>query len=116
MSSAFGGAVRANPVREIGWGEVQVADNGVAREWLGAVQAFESFHWHVRSIDGHSLSEVSDAFDWARGMKDQPQAILARTVKGKGVSYLEERQSSFHGKPLPPEEEAKALEEIGASA
>jgi GMP synthase-like glutamine amidotransferase len=46
MSRAFGGAVRANAVREIGWGEVQVADNGVAREWLGAVQAFESFHWH----------------------------------------------------------------------
>lgn len=46
MSRAFGGAVRANPYKEIGWGEVRVADNGVAREWLGEVQAFESFHWH----------------------------------------------------------------------
>ena len=46
MSKAFGGAVRANPVREIGWGEVRVADNAVAREWLGALQAFRSFHWH----------------------------------------------------------------------
>jgi transketolase len=76
----------------------------------------DAFHWQVRSIDGHSLSEVADAFEWARGVKDRPQAILARTVKGKGVSYLEERQSSFHGKPLPPEEEARALEEIGAGA
>lgn len=76
----------------------------------------EAFNWQVRSIDGHSLNEVADAFEWARGIKDRPQAILARTVKGKGVSYLEERQSSFHGKPLPPEEEAKALDEIGASA
>ena len=79
-------------------------------------EKLNAFHWQVRSIDGHSLSEVADAFEWARGVKDRPQAILARTIKGKGVSYLEERQSSFHGKPLPPEEEARALEEIGAGA
>ena len=46
MSKAFGGVVRANPYKEIGWGEVRVADNGVAREWLGDVQAFETFQWH----------------------------------------------------------------------
>jgi len=46
MSKALGGAVRANTVKEIGWGEVRVADNQVAREWLGEVQVFESFHWH----------------------------------------------------------------------
>ena len=46
MSRAFGGAVRANPVKEIGWGEVRVADNSLAREWLGDLQSFESFHWH----------------------------------------------------------------------
>ncbi len=38
--------MRANPVREIGWGEVRVADNGVAREWLGELQSFETFQWH----------------------------------------------------------------------
>jgi GMP synthase-like glutamine amidotransferase len=46
MSKAFGGAVHANPVKEIGWGEVRVADNALAREWLGDLQSFESFHWH----------------------------------------------------------------------
>jgi len=46
MSKAFGGSVRANAVREIGWGEVRAADNQVARDWLGDLQAFESFHWH----------------------------------------------------------------------
>jgi GMP synthase-like glutamine amidotransferase len=46
MSRAFGGTVRRNPVKEIGWGEVRVADNAVAREWLGDLQAFRSFHWH----------------------------------------------------------------------
>jgi GMP synthase-like glutamine amidotransferase len=46
MSKAFGGTVGANPYKEIGWGEVRVSDNGVAREWLGDVQAFETFQWH----------------------------------------------------------------------
>jgi GMP synthase-like glutamine amidotransferase len=46
MSKAFGGAVRRNAYKEIGWGEVRVADNGVAREWLGELQAFETFQWH----------------------------------------------------------------------
>jgi GMP synthase-like glutamine amidotransferase len=46
ISKALGGTVRANPVKEIGWGEVRVADNQVARAWLGELQAFESFHWH----------------------------------------------------------------------
>jgi len=46
MSKAFGGVVRATPYKEIGWGEVRVADNGVAREWLGELQGFETFQWH----------------------------------------------------------------------
>src|SRR3954462_5375501 len=46
IAKALGGTVRANPVKEIGWGEVRVTDNEVAREWLGDLQAFESFQWH----------------------------------------------------------------------
>ncbi|HWI37435.1 MAG TPA: type 1 glutamine amidotransferase [Burkholderiales bacterium] len=46
ISKALGGAVRANPVKEIGWGEVRVSDNEVARDWFGGLQAFESFQWH----------------------------------------------------------------------
>jgi GMP synthase-like glutamine amidotransferase len=46
MSRALGGAVRVNEVREIGWGQVRVADNGVAREWLGDLPAFDTFQWH----------------------------------------------------------------------
>jgi GMP synthase-like glutamine amidotransferase len=46
LSKALGGKVGAAPVKEIGWGEVRVADNQVAREWLGGVQSFLSFHWH----------------------------------------------------------------------
>jgi GMP synthase-like glutamine amidotransferase len=46
MAKAFGGAVRPNTCKEIGWGEVRVCDNGVAREWLGELQCFETFQWH----------------------------------------------------------------------
>ena len=46
MSKALGGSVRANPYKEIGWGEVRVCDNGVAREWLGDAAAFDTFQWH----------------------------------------------------------------------
>lgn len=47
MSKALGGVVGRNPVKEIGWGEVEVADNPVAREWFGPdLRSFESFHWH----------------------------------------------------------------------
>jgi GMP synthase-like glutamine amidotransferase len=46
IAKALGGTVRANPVKEIGWGEVRVAENEVAREWLGDLQDFLSFHWH----------------------------------------------------------------------
>jgi GMP synthase-like glutamine amidotransferase len=46
ISKALGGVVGKNPVKEIGWGEVSVADNPVAREWFGELSKFKSFHWH----------------------------------------------------------------------
>jgi GMP synthase-like glutamine amidotransferase len=46
ISRALGGTVSRNPLKEIGWGEVTVADNDTARAWLGAVQNFQAFHWH----------------------------------------------------------------------
>lgn len=73
------------------------------------------FGWAVRTIDGHSPQDVADAFDWARSVSGKPQAIIANTIKGKGVSLLEAGQDKWHGKPIPPEEEAKALQEIGAA-
>lgn len=46
MSKALGGKVSRNPVKEIGWGEVAVTDNDVARAWFGEVRGFDAFHWH----------------------------------------------------------------------
>jgi transketolase len=76
-------------------------------------EKLQAFGFDVTTIDGHSLDEVAEAFDWARERKEKPQAIVANTVKGKGVTLLEEAPWKWHGKPLPPEEEARALAEIG---
>lgn len=76
---------------------------------------FAAFGWEVTEIDGHSLTEVAGAFDWARSVKGSPQAIIANTIKGKGVALLEAKQGGWHGKPVPPDEEAAALAEIAAS-
>ncbi len=46
MSKALGGSVNANPVKEIGWGEVKVSENAEAKKWFGEAQQFLSFHWH----------------------------------------------------------------------
>ena len=75
----------------------------------------EAFGWNVKEIDGHSLDEVAAALTWAQESGGKPRAIIANTVKGKGVALLEAKQGGWHGKPVPPDEEAKALEEIGAS-
>jgi transketolase len=76
-------------------------------------EKLRDFKWEARVIDGHDLGEVAEAFDWAHGVSGRPQAIVARTVKGKGVSLLEAAPWKWHGKAIPKDEEAKALEEIG---
>ncbi|MGH2808217.1 MAG: transketolase, partial [Actinomycetota bacterium] len=79
-------------------------------------EKLRAFNWSVKTTDGHSFDEVTAAFEWARGVKGSPQAIIANTIKGKGVALLEAGQDKWHGKPIPADEEAKALQEIGAGA
>jgi transketolase len=74
---------------------------------------FESFGWDVAVVDGHDVSELRDAFARARGNGAKPFAIVARTLKGKGVSFLEDKDG-WHGKPVKKGEELqKALLELG---
>lgn len=73
---------------------------------------FESFGWHVISIDGHNFGQIIDALAQAREFKGKPTAIIAKTIKGKGVSFME-NEAGWHGK-APNDEEAKmAVEELG---
>lgn len=73
---------------------------------------FESFGWHTIIVDGHSVPELLRAFSEARQHEGQPTAIVARTQKGKGVSFLEGKDG-WHGKPLKKEEAQKAVAELG---
>jgi len=73
---------------------------------------FAAFGWDVRTIDGHSLKEIVAALDAARAVKERPAMIVAKTLKGKGVSFLEDRDG-WHGKPLKKGEELEnALKEL----
>jgi transketolase len=74
---------------------------------------WRSFGWAVREVDGHDFQDLLAAFDWAAGIKDRPSMIIANTVKGKGVSYME-NEVGWHGKAPDKEQAAQALEEIGA--
>lgn len=76
---------------------------------------FEAFNFHVINIDGHNFDEIDAAFKEAKATKGMPTAIIAKTVKGKGVSFME-NQAGWHGK-APSEEEYKTamadLEKVG---
>ncbi len=73
---------------------------------------FSSFGWNAVAVDGHDVSQICAALDKARAAKGTPTVILARTLKGKGVSFLEDKEG-WHGKPLKKGDELnKALAEI----
>jgi transketolase len=77
-------------------------------------EKFESFGFHVLRIDGHSFAEIAEAFAKARACKGKPSVLVAKTVKGKGVSFMED-DAGWHGK-APNEDEAKrALAELGGA-
>jgi transketolase len=71
---------------------------------------WESFNWLVREIDGHDIAAVCDAYRWACD-QNVPVCIIAHTVKGKGVSFME-NQNAYHGVAPTDEEMAKALGEF----
>ena len=72
---------------------------------------FEAFGWHVISIDGHDFDQIDDAFKEADKINGKPVAIIQKTVKGKGVSFME-NQVSWHGSAPNREQYDKAMEEL----
>jgi transketolase len=74
---------------------------------------WRAFNWHVRAIDGHDFGAIAAAFAEARATRDTPTLILAHTIKGKGVSYME-GVPSWHGSvKLKPAEIRQALADLG---
>jgi transketolase len=72
-----------------------------------------SFGWETIVIDGHHYPQILTAFEQAMRATDRPVMIIAKTLKGKGVSFIEDK-NGWHGKPLKKEELSRALDELGA--
>jgi transketolase len=77
------------------------------------VDKLRAFNWHVIDVDGHNLEQISAAFEEAKSVKGKPVFIHADTIKGKGVSFME-NQVDWHGRAPKPEERDKAVAELEA--
>ena len=78
----------------------------LAKKW-------EAFGWRTHEIDGHNMEEITAALESSRKQEDKPTAIVAHTVKGKGVSFMED-DNNWHYRTPNEEELDKALKELGA--
>jgi transketolase len=72
---------------------------------------WRAFGWHVEEVDGHDIGALIQVLEGVQKVEGQPSVIIAHTVKGKGVSFVE-ADYTFHGKALTPEQAEKAREEI----
>ena len=77
----------------------------LADKWAG-------FGWQVKEVDGHNLEELLSALAWCDEQKGKPQILIARTVKGKGVSFMENKKE-YHGVAPSPQERIEALSGLG---
>ena len=75
---------------------------------------WKAFGWRVREINGHDLVEIISALDWAAEAEGKPSAIIAHTVKGRGVSFMS-GSVKWHGVAPSPEEARRALKELESS-
>ena len=99
----------------IDWNGLQI--DGTVEEVMNPTphdKKLEAFGFHVISIDGHDFDQIEAALNEARATKGKPTAIIAKTVKGKGVSYME-NQVGWHGSAPNDEQYEKAVAEIRAT-
>ncbi|MCK4859932.1 MAG: transketolase [Candidatus Omnitrophica bacterium] len=75
------------------------------------VQKWQAFGWNVLEIDGHNIKEILKAYDNFKTAKEKPTIIIAHTIKGKGVSFME-NVVDFHGRTPTEEETEKAMKEL----
>jgi len=84
-----------------------------AKEMQPMAERWATFGWNVREINGHDMGQICEALDWAANNTTGPSAIIAKTVKGKGISFIEGR-AQYHNAVLTEEEIAKAMAEFEA--
>lgn len=101
-------------------GIVDVNRLGQTRETMAGtnldayVRQASAFGWRAISIDGHDYTQILNAYREAAEEKERPVMIIARTIKGKGISFLENKEG-WHGKALQEEDRAKAEKELGSA-
>jgi transketolase len=78
------------------------------------VEKWRSFGWHVEEVDGHNISNIIGKLEYVQTVTARPSIIIAHTIKGKGVSFVE-ADYTFHGRALTPEQAVRAREEINAA-
>jgi transketolase len=93
-----------NGIQLDGWNKDIMNVEPLNKKW-------QSFNWNVIETDGHDISQLITAFEKAQKVTDQPSVIIAQTVKGKGVSFME-NNPDFHGKAPNAEEMKIALKEL----
>jgi transketolase len=93
-----------NGIQLDGWNKDIMGLEPLAKKW-------QSFGWNVIEVDGHDAAALIAAFEQAKRVTGQPTAIMAQTVKGKGVSFME-NNPDFHGKAPNADELKKALQEL----
>lgn len=92
-------------------------DNWTVEEMGGSFlkERYQAFGWHVLDIDGHNLEQIIEACQAAKNIHKQPTVILARTIKGKGVSFMENKVE-WHGKAPDKKQAQAALKELKKEA
>lgn len=112
-AAMFGGDKKVdNVVAIVDYNKIQL--DGFVKDIMDLeplVDKWKAFNWHVLNIDGHSIPALQKAFAEAEATKGKPTAIIAQTIKGKGVSFME-NNPKYHGVAPSNEEEQKALQEL----
>jgi transketolase len=93
-----------NHLQNDGCVDTEMPIEPVADKW-------RAFNWHVIEIDGHDMGQIVSALEKAKAVKGKPTIVIAETIKGKGVSYME-NVAIWHGKAPCEEEAQQALKEI----
>lgn len=78
-------------------------------------EKWKAFNWNTKIVDGHDIRDLHEGIQWAKKNMDAPSVIIANTIKGKGVSFMENRWE-WHGKPPSQEEYQAALKELKGGA
>lgn len=103
-----------NKLQQFGWSGTTLEERLTPYSGSQLVDRWTAFGWHVMEVDGHDIPAVIDVFEQARDYRGGPVAVVAHTVKGKGVSYMEGDYKWHMGVPT-DEQLATAMDELAAS-